>query len=47
MRRNPTVLVKGRVTHPDHATVTLDIWHEVIPNTESQAIAFRDVAFLD
>jgi len=47
MRRNPNVFVKGRVTHPDHATVILDTWHEVVPNTESQAIAFRDVAFLD
>lgn len=47
MRRDSTVLVKGRITHLDHATVILDIWHEVVPNTESRAIAFRDVAFLD
>jgi len=47
MRRNATVLVKGRISHPDHATVILDIWHEVIPNRESESIAFRDVAFLD
>lgn len=47
MRRNATVLVKGRISHPDHATVILDIWHEVVPNTESESIAFRDVAFLD
>jgi len=47
MRRNASVLVKGRISHPDHATVILDIWHEVVPNTESQSIAFRDVSFLD
>jgi len=47
MRRNATVLVKGRISHPDHATIILDIWHEVIPNTESESVAFRDVAFLD
>lgn len=47
MRRDSTVLVKGRGTHPDHATDILDIWHEVVPNTESRAITFRDVAFLD
>ena len=41
------VIVKCCVTHPDHANVTFDIWHEVVPNTESGAIAFRDVAFLD
>ena len=47
MRRNATALVKGRISHPDHATVILDIWHEVIPNRESESIAFQDVAFLD
>lgn len=47
MRRNATVFVKGRISHSDHATVILDIWHEVIPNRESESIAFRDVAFLD
>ena len=35
MRRNATVLVKGRISHPDHATIILDIWHEVVPNRES------------
>jgi len=47
MRRNATVLVKGRISHPDHATIILDIWHEVVPNTENESVAFRDVAFLD
>lgn len=47
MRRDATVYVKGRISHPDHASVILDIWHEVVPNTESGSVAFRDVAFLD
>jgi len=47
MRRDATVFVKGRISHPDHASVILDIWHEVVPNTESESAAFRDVAFLD
>lgn len=45
--RGATVLVRGRVRHPDHATIRLGFWHEVIMNTEWQAPAMRDVAFLD
>ena len=47
MRRNPSVYVKGRVRHADHATITLPDWHRVLMNTETQAIAMRHVAFLD
>jgi hypothetical protein len=47
MRRNPTVLVKGRIRHADHATIELPVWHEVHMNTESRAQAMRSVAFLD
>ena len=47
MRRNAMVFVKGRVSHHDHATIVLDVWHQVVPNTESEAIGFRDMAFLD
>lgn len=47
MKRNATVLVKGRISHPDHASILLNTWHEVILNTESESIAFRDMAFLD
>lgn len=47
MRRDAKAFVKGRISHPDHASVILDDWHEVIPNTESESVAFRDVAFLD
>jgi len=47
MRRNPRVYVRGRVRHPDHATVILDGWHEVFSNTEHLAHAMRNVVFLD
>ena len=47
MKRNPKVYVRGRVRHPDHATVSLDGWHEVFSNTEHLSQAMRDVAFLD
>jgi len=47
MRRNPTVYARGRVRHPDHATVTLDGWHDVFSNTEHLSDAMRDVVFLD
>jgi hypothetical protein len=44
MRRNPKVLVKGRVRHPDHATIELPFWHEVLLSQES---LMTFVAFLD
>ena len=47
MRRNAQVFVKGTITHPDHKTIRLTTWHEVKPNTETQAKAMRHVAFLD
>ena len=47
MRRNPKVYVRGRVRHPDHKTVMLDGWHEVLSNTENLSHAMRNVAFLD
>jgi hypothetical protein len=47
MRRNPRVYVRGRVRHPDHATVVLDDWHEVFSNTEQLSHAMRNVMFLD
>jgi hypothetical protein len=47
MRRNPGVYVKGRVRHADHATITLNGWHQVVMNTEGQSKAMRNVAFLD
>jgi len=47
MRRDPTVYVRGRVSHADHATLHLDGWHRVIMNTEHQSRAMASVAFLD
>lgn len=46
-RRNPQVLVRGRVRHADHATICLKDWHQVLMNTESQAKGAQQVAFLD
>ena len=47
MQRNPTVFVRGRVSHADHATIRLDGWHQVWMNTEAQSSAMASVAFLD
>lgn len=47
LRRNPSVYVKGRIRHADHATIELHDWHQVLMNTETQAAAMRHVAFLD
>lgn len=47
MSRDAVVHARGRITHPDHATVVLPFWHRVVPNTESQALASRTLAFLD
>jgi len=47
MRRNPRAYVRGTVRHPDHKTIYLAFWHEVVMNTETQAAAMRHVAFLD
>lgn len=44
MKRNPTLYVRGKVRHPDHATIVLESWHQVLMNTErrTQAVAFLD-----
>jgi len=47
MRRNPKVYVRGSVRHPDHKTVILDCWHEVLSNTEHLSYAMQDIVFLD
>jgi hypothetical protein len=47
MARNPVVYVRGKVWHPDHATIRLDGWHRVTMNTENQSRAMASVAFLD
>lgn len=47
MRRDPLAYARGRVRHPDHATITLPCWHRVVMNTESQSGFMRNLAFLD
>jgi hypothetical protein len=47
MARNATAYVKGSVRHPDHKTVWLGHWHQVVMNSETSARAMRHVSFLD
>lgn len=47
MVRDAGVFVKGKITHPDHATIVLKDWYRVMPNTEGQAGGRRFMAFLD
>ncbi len=47
MQRNAAVMVRGAIRHRDHKTVYLDCWHMVLPNTEAEAKAAGNVAFLD
>lgn len=47
MKRGAAVYVRGKISHPDHATVTLNGWHEVLMNTENRSKAMRFLAFLD
>lgn len=47
MQANPTVFARGKVTHPDHATVELRLWHRVLLNQEGKASWARQVVFLD
>ena len=47
LRRNPRVYARGRIRHPDHATITLPEWHRVVMNTETETDTMRNVAFID
>jgi hypothetical protein len=47
MVRNPEAYVKGRISHPDHKTILLQVWHRVLMNTEAQTQAMQHVVFLD
>jgi hypothetical protein len=47
MRRDMEVYVRGTLRHADHKTIRLIGWHRVLMNTETQAAAMRNVAFLD
>lgn len=44
---NIKVWARGTVRHPEHATLVLDIWHEVVPNTEAQSKTAQHLAFVD
>jgi hypothetical protein len=46
-RRNMSVMVKGRISHPDHKTLVLPCWHAVVMNTETQSVAMRWMSFID
>jgi hypothetical protein len=46
-RRNAEVYVKGRIRHPDHATIILPFWHLVRMNTENFAPSMRHLSFID
>lgn len=41
------VHVRGAIRHPEHATLNLDFWHEVIPNTENKSKMMQHIAFVD
>lgn len=47
MTREARVFVRGKISHPDHKTIDLPGWHQVVMNTETKAAAMRNVAFLD
>jgi hypothetical protein len=47
MVRNPEAYVKGKISHPDHKTILLHVWHKVVMNTEGQSQAMRHIVFLD
>ena len=44
MQRDPTVYARGKVRHPDHKTIVLPFWHQVLLNSE---VVSQEVAFLD
>jgi len=45
--RDAGVFARGAVRHSDHATITLNCWHRVWMNTETQTRQMANVAFLD
>jgi hypothetical protein len=47
MRLNPTVYVRGRITHPDHKTLRLSGWHKVLMNRENETPVGEEMRFLD
>ncbi len=47
MQRSAVVYARGRVSHSDHKTVYLGVWHRVLMNTENEAPSMSHVVFLD
>ncbi len=46
-RLAPRVLARGDIRHPDHKTITLHGWHEVLMNLENESRTMQHVAFID
>jgi hypothetical protein len=45
---DPTVYVRGKISHKEHKTLDLgSVWHRTYLNTEDKARAARNVSFLD
>lgn len=44
MQRDPQVYAKGKVSHPDHATLHLPFWHQVFMSGENRS---ANIVFLD
>jgi len=47
MTASARVYGRGNVRHPDHATIKLPGWHEIVPNTEERASKMGTLTFLD
>jgi hypothetical protein len=47
MMRGATVFVRGAIGHPDHDTIHLRSWHQVVMNTETEALSMAHMAFFD
>lgn len=45
-RADARVFGRGKVRHPDHATVELSCWHQIVPNTEHR-YSTRSLRFVD
>ena len=46
-RVDARVYGRGKVTHPDHSTLKLKVWHQIVPNTESQFVINEQLLFID
>ena len=46
-RVDATVFGRGNVTHSDHSTLRLKVWHQIVPNTESEFVINEQMLFID